>query len=237
MTADNSGNAKPTSAKTKLLMVHSAMSVGLNLMKQGIMRTKSEKRARAYAEWQESLKRLRKLNKRSKKMTDTQKLEALIKQNAVDKERIATEGERLQAELKGLKPKLKHGDYGFDNGEACPPKERLFLKKFQRNDVYACNYHGSTDGHTVHGSCEIVKLGNIFADLKMLSEPLKVFDVKGGYGQNGFFAYLEPTTDGMSATIQIRTDDGNYLRYTLDEAEEISNNLRRLIATAGMRNK
>ena len=163
-------------------------------------------------------------------MTDKQKLEAQIEQNQLDREKIVIEGDRLQAELKACGSGLKHGDYGLDNGQACSPKERLFLKKFKDNSVYACNHNGTTEGYTVFNGCEIVVLGNIFADLKMLSEPLESFDVDGCAKFTGMKVFRTQSLINFEMCASVRS-------FPINEAEEISNNLRRLIATARMRDK
>ena len=93
-------------------------------------------------------------------MNEREILEDSIKQHQV----AIDEAKRKLADIS--KPKLRHGDYGYDLSWGCQPKERLFLKKRNDDEVFACNKIGQTDGHTIYDSCKPVVLGNIFDDLK-----------------------------------------------------------------------
>ena len=165
-------------------------------------------------------------------MTDKQKLEAQIEQNQTERELLIKEGQRLHAELEEVtKPDLRHGDYGTGRSGDNAPYFRLNAG----NNIY--NEHG-VKNPSGRAAQKDVWLGNIFADLKMLSEPLEKFEVSGQYDNNNsktlkaYIGTAECTTDKIHLYLNT-----NSSYFTIDQAEEISNNLRRLIATAGMRNK
>lgn len=125
--------------------------------------------------------------------------------------------DKATADLKALdKPKLRHGDYGIHSHSY--PNPFVCSQSNIRNDLEYLNEYGLVEGLSL---AKPKVLGNIFADLKAISEDLDRFSFD-------IHSYYYNSDDGMRHNpIHIA---GNW--HTVEEAEEISLKLRRVIATA-----
>ena len=82
------------------------------------------------------------------------------------------EAEKELTELE--KPELKHGDYGLTERD-CPRIELI-----HNNESWHVGETGNMDNARVSNHPADTILGNIFADLKALSEPLEEFELENG---------------------------------------------------------
>ncbi len=137
--------------------------------------------------------------------------------------------QRLEAQLaEAEKPKLRHGDYGYDKGGS-PRMELVVGRNSKRQSScpagpdYVCTLDDEPDARHIE-----TKLGNIFDDLDALSEPLKEFKVMDEQNER---------------TVQFVGSPGNlYIELTATDGERVRNinipsskavlNLRRLLHTA-----
>ncbi len=136
---------------------------------------------------------------------------------------------KYEKELAELdKPVLRHGDYGFSKSNQACMSLLLHdgcgttLGEGRAGDTYA--YNAPITG--VSNFLVKTKLGNIFDDLKALSQPLEEFEVAALNVKSGFKAKIMPAN-----RINL---GGSYdtWEFSIKQVEEIILNLRRLIATA-----
>lgn len=122
--------------------------------------------------------------------------------------------EKLQAQLaQAEKPELRHGDYGWDAhfNQHAPADPRVYLDGHH----YGCN-GGNQDKFPL-----VFVVGNIFADLAALSEPLTEFDL--------CTCRFELFNQGK----QVRLfHAGVYAHFGNDNLAELILNLQRLLHTA-----
>ena len=161
-----------------------------------------------------------------KKTTDQIKLT----QNQRDLSVLEDERKALLAEIEGLEPELRHGDYGIYCGRKAiaitNSKGRLVMS--QPSGSMDCQ---EADIHETQFKENI--LGNIFDDLAALAEPLERFEVKRDehniikayHGQcmddkNSEGIQFEATCNGETTTVL----------FPIDQATEIHRGLGRLIA-------
>lgn len=117
------------------------------------------------------------------------------------------------------KPELRHGDYGIckSNEHMC-----LYVKRKNQMELFGERYGSGYPQDTPLSDHKI--LGNIFDDLKALSEELKEFEV-----ENGLYETIKVTlTGGM---LKFRDEDG-FVLIKESEIPALILNLRRLIRAA-----
>ena len=131
---------------------------------------------------------------------------------------------KAEQELTALdKPELRHGDYGFKG----PGVSRLMINSPSGSGeliIAGCD--------TSHANGKVkIKLGNIFDDLKAMSEDLEKFEAKnkGGAYENVFRISC---TEGI--TIENKAD-GAMIHFAPEQYQEIRQKLSRLMATAKKR--
>ncbi len=152
---------------------------------------------------------------------DTEVIDARIELIKSNTESLLKEIAELQAGLaEAEKPELRHGDYGYD---ATSPPGRIVLSL---NNKLVTAGNASVYEKTLKERPDLTPspvLGNIFDDLKALSEPLEEFTMDG----------LRGTMDATS--IEISNGDGDKQRFyiALSTVNEFCLNLRHLVFTAG----
>lgn len=165
-------------------------------------------------------------------MNERDKLQARIEQNHVDRKELESEGDRLQAKLDELgKPELRHGDYGWYEDELSPEKKSSFvIYGFDGSDVLVRfnNRAGTTRMGKVYFQQKSSTLGNIFDDLKDMSEDLEEFEVE------------DKGHDGMAVRydrehIKFIASGGQRIYLSYKKAEDFHRKLGQVIATARRR--
>jgi hypothetical protein len=181
-------------------------------------------------------------------MSDTQaKLDAAqIKRNAIfaDIESLTANEKKADAEIEALKaklaeeqkPKLRHGDYGYDkDGDPClylcaQSKDRGDGPMRRCSSAWLYEYEITGDNFKI-----VTVIGNIFDDLKALQEDVTEFKVGNGEGiGDEADGYFNARFDGRHVWLKV-DDDGLYF-----EPEDISIiilNLRQMEATLKRRSK
>jgi len=151
---------------------------------------------------------------------------AKLEQCQADIATLEAERDGLQKELE--KPKLRHGDYGYDfEGDPC--------MSLQLHNGAGCTLHRSRAGKKYAYTCKTlnacyvpkVVLGNIFDDLARNQVDLKKFDVEY---KAGYRFHADLTDNGIWLLIHTGSSC-----YDLDKATEIHQKLGQLIATAKRR--
>ena len=163
----------------------------------------------------------------------TKKAEGAMKESRLEDERKA-----LLAEIEGLEPELRVGDYGYYKDQLSPANgpDSFIVYGFDGCDTLfrQGNRAGrSRAGKKFFQQHVIVTLGNIFADLAAQAEPLERFEVKRDehniikayHGQcmddkNSEGIQFEATCNGETTTVL----------FPIDQATEIHRKLGRLIA-------
>jgi hypothetical protein len=124
------------------------------------------------------------------------------------------------------KPELRHGDYGISGGQKRRYTHIAILRKFGKPEIDVFFSDGGRSMSTDRINDDIVWLGNIFSDLSGLGEDLEEFQLSNDHNVRVYlYTYAE------SHPIQFEGKFG----LTLDQAEQLVLNLRRLIATARRR--
>ena len=155
--------------------------------------------------------------------------------------------DKIQAELEALKePELANGDYGIWDAEASSEGESLvFIALELRGELHWFSDVAGTDLGLVDYKklSDFTRLGNIFADLAMLSEPLEgEFGCKGSEGDKDLLNIGHTLLPDSPIFFSIENGKGiphttNAVHLTIDQAKEISNKLRRKIATLEAKGK
>ena len=157
---------------------------------------------------------------------------AKLEQCQADIATLEAERDGLQKELE--KPKLRHGDYGYDfEGDPC--------MSLQLHNGAGCTLHRSCAGKKYAYTCKTlnacyvpkVVLGNIFDDLERNSKDLEEFRITDfeddAYRARWNGSYLDiETTRGLLC-------DRQHMHLALDGMVEFHQKLGQLIATAKRR--
>ena len=144
------------------------------------------------------------------------------KSNEANGEKLAIELKELKAELKAADmPEFRHGDYGV-----WLATNQCFTVDMSEGGVIHLLWVGGEKRNTWSTNSRVLKknaiiLGNIFDDLKALKEPLTEFEVDG----------CEFKLNRMAVGIKTR-GSSFWDVFSLDEAEEMASNLKRLVYTA-----
>ena len=116
------------------------------------------------------------------------------------------------------KPKLRHGDYGLDlMGRRCMTIniQGEGLRQVSPTVAWSCANDRDFRPETI--------LGNIFDDISSKSEKLEKFTVTGGFTSGGIKAKFS------RSCIDITLGRGQKHVFTLREAQEIADNLQKVI--------
>ncbi len=138
-----------------------------------------------------------------------------------DTERI----NELEAKLEALEePKHEHGDYGIDDGESWAT-----LQREDQLELFGCEC-GSGVAVRINCPNPKTKLGNIFADLSRLQEPLENFrmTVEGG----GTFSAKQYGINRIQLSVIGTGGLTRWATATLNETKEIIDELTRVYHTA-----
>jgi len=162
---------------------------------------------------------------------------AKLEQCQADIATLEAERDGLQKELE--KPKLRHGDYGYDfEGDPC--------MSLQLHNGAGCTLHRSCAGKKYAYTCKTlnacyvpkVVLGNIFDDLERNSKDLEKFEVKSTHFHGKFkrkleFIMVRPHETGCVNIYGENSKD--YGTFEREDIIEIYQKLGQLIATAKRR--
>ncbi len=145
-------------------------------------------------------------------------------QKAIDEAKRRLEGKEQLAKLD--KPELVHGDYGYLKVNQ---RSRLIV----RNNVF--DELGNIVGVASYVN-EYTKLGNIFSDLKGMSQDLEEFRTKDSNSGNALYFSCSNTRGEFYCEIETSNGDTDHVYFNFDGLTEIIQKLQRLRATKRKQN-
>ena len=168
-------------------------------------------------------------------MNKREMLENKLTQNSLLSGLLKEESDNIQLQLAEIdKPKLRHGDYGYDKHTSYAGQEdeafpEPFFINADREYSYPLNEYNRNNKNR-----KPVVLGNIFDDLKRNSEDLTEFDICNQGGNDLRIKHVKEVgryKDGIEFSIHKHTSTAN-----IDQAIKIHQKLGQIISTAKRRN-
>ena len=162
---------------------------------------------------------------------DKQELEHKLEQARKDRELATAEVNKEVERLKKLlaeaeKPKpLEHGDYGYRKGQP-----RLLSFDSYGNIKATCSTWDSCLASPINDNEQYAILGNIFKELKVMSEPLEEFEKKSTFANGKFDVKFNAVISKPAVGINLDLPAHPFSTFTLEDLHEIIINLRRMEA-------
>lgn len=157
-------------------------------------------------------------------MNTQEKLQERIEQNAVDCQRIVTEGENLQKEMAELKPKLRAGDCTIHK------QGSLYFHAYDKgaNKIFPVGKDSSYPKQTSDEGFFKVYF-NAFDDLEKLKKPLREFV---GKDEDGAPFSVGIINSNKTIKFTINNDITKRADFNIAQAKDFSMKLRRVILAA-----